>query len=92
MQSNNNGQSEERKNPTEKLISNESVSQWELIIKPSKLPKARENVGDQVAIGFCFASDCVSFLDQSRSKVKQKQSHHGLLLTLNWKLLWLSTC
>ena len=32
-------------------------SQWELRIKPTKLPKARENAGDQVVIGFNFESD-----------------------------------
>ena len=34
-------------------------SQYELKVKSTKLPKARENAGDQVVIGFgfCFASD-----------------------------------
>ena len=30
-------------------------SQWELKVETTKLPKARENAGDQV--GFSFASD-----------------------------------
>ena len=29
----------------------------ELKVKPTKLPKARENAGDQVVIGFSFESD-----------------------------------
>ena len=32
-------------------------NQWELKQKPSKLPKARENAGDQIVIGATFASD-----------------------------------
>ena len=34
-----------------------SKSQWELKGKPTKLPKARENAGDQGVIGLSFASD-----------------------------------
>ena len=51
-----------------------------------KLPKARENAGDNVLILFLIGwwSDA-SFLDQSQCKVKQKQSNPGLILTLNWK-------
>ena len=33
------------------------LNQWELKVKTTKLPKARENVGDQVVIGSSFASD-----------------------------------
>ena len=32
-------------------------SQWELRTKTIELPKARENAGDQVVIGFSFVSD-----------------------------------
>ena len=39
----NNGQSEKKKYPK---------SQWEFKVKTMKLPKARENAGDQVVIGF----------------------------------------
>ena len=50
-------------------------SQWELRIKPTKLPKARENAGEQVVIGFNFESDWLrewrEFLDQSWSEVQQ---------------------
>ena len=45
-----------------------------------KLPKARQNADDQVASGFSFVSDWsesgASFLDQSQSKVKGKQTNH----------------
>ena len=44
---NDNGRSKERKI---RLIR-------ELKVKPTKLPKARENAGDQVVIGFSFESD-----------------------------------
>ena len=45
-------------------------SQWKLKVKVTKLPKARENAGDQVVIGWeCGAS----FMDQSQSEVKQNQ-------------------
>ena len=47
-QSNLNSQSEEKKNTLE--------SQWELKVKLTQMPKARENAGDQVLIGFGFAS------------------------------------
>ena len=50
-------------------------SLWELKIKPTKLPKARENAGEQVVIGFNFESDWLrewrEFLDQSWSEVQQ---------------------
>ena len=36
---------------------NNFKSQWELKLDTIKLPKARENAGDQVVIGFTFASD-----------------------------------
>ena len=46
--------------------------------KTCKLPTARENAGDHVAIGASFAFDWLrergtSFLDQSQSEVKQNQ-------------------
>ena len=54
------------------------------------MPKARENAGDQVLIGFGFASDWLkggaSFKDQSPHEVKQKQSNPELVSTLNGKL------
>ena len=52
-------------------------SQWELEVKPTKLPKVRENAGNQAVIGFSFGGE---FLDQS-------QSSPGLLSTFDWKLL-----
>ena len=52
----------------------------------TKLPKVRENAGDQATIGFTFASDWlrewVSFLDQSQSE-SGKQRIPGLLSSLN---------
>ena len=54
------------------------------------MPKARENVGDQVVSSFSLhligLESGVSFLDQSQSKVKQNQSNPGVLSTFNWKL------
>ena len=69
--------------------------QWQLILKTTKLARAREDAGDQVAIDFSFASDWLresgaSFLNQSQSEVKQKQSNPRLLLTLDRKLLYLA--
>ena len=62
-------------------------SQWELRTKTIELPKARENAGDQVVIGFSFVSDWLrewcEFLDQSQSEVKQNQCYLKLLSTLN---------
>ena len=69
-QSNHKGRSEERlKIP---LIANE------LKVKTAKSPKARENAGDQVVIGFSFASDWLRDWRESsgpmteRSKTKQR--------------------
>ena len=45
-----------------------SKSHWELKVKPTKLPKARENAGDQGVIG---EENGTSLLDQSQSKAKQ---------------------
>ena len=61
-------------------------------MKTSILPKARENVGDLVVIGFSlhligWESDAI-FLDQAKNDVKQKESNAELISTLNWKLLW----
>ena len=54
------------------------------------MPKARENVGDQVVISFSLhligLESGASFLNQSQSKVKQNQSNPGVLSTFNWKL------
>lgn len=66
-------------------------SQLDLKVKTSILPKARENVGDLVVIGFSlhligWESDAI-FLDQSQNDVKQKESNAELISTLNWKLL-----
>lgn len=67
-------------------------SQLDLEVKTSILPKARENVGDLVVIGFSlhligWESDAI-FLDQSQNDVKQKESNAELISTLSWKLLW----
>ena len=35
---------------------NSLKSEWELEVNTAKPPKARENAGDQVVIGFSFAS------------------------------------
>ena len=61
-------------------------------MKTSILPKAQENVGDLVVIGFSLhligrESDAIC-LDQSQNDVKQKESNAELISTLNWKLLW----
>ena len=54
---------------------NSFTSQWELKVKATKLPKARENAGDQVAIGFSLHligwKRGTSFLDQSQSEVRK---------------------
>ena len=55
-------------------------SQLELKVKTSKLPEARENVGDQPMVGFSFASDWLrgwrkfSGPITDRSKVQPVQS------------------
>ena len=54
--------------------------------KTNKLPRARENAGDQLRIGFLFLlvrEGGATFMDQSQSKVKQHQCNPGLLWTLN---------
>ena len=54
--------------------------------KTGELPKARENVSEQVVIGFSFASDWLKewreFLDQSQTEVRQNCGNLGLLSTL----------
>ena len=51
--------------------------EWEREVKKSKLPEARENASDQVAI--CLSFDLIgwesstSFLNLSRNELKQKQ-------------------
>ena len=71
-QINYNGQSKER----EML-----KSQWELKTKTTKLPKARENAGDQVVISVSLHligwESGASFLDQAQSKVKQNRINFG---------------
>ena len=60
-----------------------------------KLPVARENAGYHTSrsilvlhlIGWEISAN---FLDQSQTVVRQNQSNHGLLSTLNWNLLLLS--
>ena len=56
-----------------------------------KRGKVWVNAGDQVVFGFRFASDGLksgeSFLDQSKSEVKQNQGNFRQLLPLNLKLL-----
>ena len=66
-------------------------SQWELKVKPTKLPTARENVGNQIVIGSVLhmigREGDASFLDQSKSghitfdiqlKNRSKQSNNTL--------------
>ena len=62
----------------------------ELGVKPTKRPKARENVRDQIVIRCSFSSDWLRerrFLDQSQSEAMQNQSNFGSLLSLNIKCL-----
>ena len=65
-----------------------SRSQWELEVKTSKLPEARENASDQVVIGLSLASDWLRKWRQSHNKVKQRKSNPGLISILNWKCLF----
>ena len=62
-------------------------------VKTSKLTRARENAGDQVAIGYSWnligIESGVSFLGQSKSKVKQTQSNSEFLSTSDRNLLYL---
>ena len=60
-------------------------SQWEFKVKTIKLPKARENAGDQVVIG---RKSGTIFLDQSHNEIKQNQRIHGLLskFSLKWHI------
>ena len=57
-----------------------ALCQWEHKVKTSKLPRARENMSDQVATGFACESDWLrKWLDSSlliteRSKAKLKRS------------------
>ena len=58
------------------------MSQWKLKVKASKLPKARENAGDQVLIFFSLVigwESGESFLDQSESEGNQKQLPRHLM-------------
>ena len=71
------------------------VNQWELKVK-TNLFKARENLSDQVGIGFSFTFNCLRRWCTlygpitKRCKVKN-QSFPGSLSKLNWKLLYLGT-
>ena len=52
------------------------MNQWELEANTRNWRQARENMYDQIAIGFGFASDWLrwrEFLNQSQSLVKQNQ-------------------
>ena len=59
---------------------NVKSSQWQLKVKTGKLPKARENEGDQATIRFSFEYDWlrkkrkISGPITRRSKAKEKQS------------------
>ena len=69
---------------------NKFKSLSELGLKPTKRPKARENVRDQILISCSFASDWLRewrFLDQSQSEAMQSRSNFGSLLSLNRKCL-----
>ena len=56
-------------------------------MKTTKLPKARENAGDQVVIGVSFASDWLSLMFLSNHKVKYSKTNAiSLLATVNRKL------
>ena len=70
-QSNHKGRSEERlKIP---LIANE------LKVKTAKSPKTRENAGDQVVIGFSFASDWLrDWRESSGPMTERSKTKHGL--------------
>ena len=60
-------------------------------VKTNKLPKARENAGDKVVIGFSFEligwESGKSFLDQSQSEKKQNQSNPGFDTQLKTSLI-----
>ena len=59
-------------------------SQFELKVKTSTLPEARENVGDQPMVGFSFASDWLRGWRKFSGPitVKYNQYNLGLLSTL----------
>ena len=73
---------------------NKFKSQSKLGVKPTKRPKARENVRDQIVIHCTFASDWLRkwrFLDQSQSEAMQSRSNFGSLLSLNEYVLTMLT-
>ena len=73
---------------------NKFKSQSKLGVKPTKRPKARENVRDQILISCSFASDWLRewrFLDQSQSEAMQSRSNFGSLLSLNEYVLTMLT-
>ena len=61
--------------------------QWELKVKPIKLPIARENKSDQVVIDFSLHvigwESGASFLDQSQSKAKKNNAVSDYFQHLN---------
>ena len=71
------------------------VNQWELKVK-TNLFKARENLSDQVGIGFSFTFNCLrrwcTLYGPITKRCKAKnQSFPGSLSKLNWKLLYLGS-
>ena len=58
------------------------TNQWELEANTRNRRKARENACDQVALGFCFASDWCEF-----SKAKPKQFRITFVTQLKTALL-----
>ena len=67
--------------------------QSELKVKTGKLPMRGKNAGDQVVLGFSFASEWLDgwrefFLDQSGSEVQQGQGCFRICSTLTRKLLF----
>ena len=72
-------------------LSEERKISWRTKRTKSKPPKARENAGGQVALVLIFhligLESGANFVDQSQSKVKQKQCSPALLLIINRKLL-----
>ena len=65
------------------IIVNIIIRQWKLKVKLSKLPKARENAGDQVVIGFRFSPDWLrkwsEFSGPITERSKESQCNLGLL-------------
>ena len=62
--------------------------QWELQMKTSKLPKTRENAGDQVVIGFSLAFDWLRVARVFWTNHRGKWSKTKFWIPFNWKLLY----